>query len=155
MHGCFLCVCTDLAIIADLPRESYPSFRRFLGAEFVALAVACEWPQLVKFQFIGIPRVGATLAVALKNRGFAPATKGDRKGRPYACISNSLLNSNLKNCRKKPPWGNHGGSDYRLPSSFSAGSFFWRSFNASAAWRSRSIHFTGVISTCKGVIKKL
>ena len=48
-----------------------------------------------KFQFIGIPRVGATLAVALKNRGFAPAAKGDRKGRPYACISNSPINSNL------------------------------------------------------------
>ena len=51
--------------------------------------------RLGKFQLIGIPRVGATLAVALKNRGFAPATKGDRKDRPYACVSNSPINSNL------------------------------------------------------------
>ena len=48
-----------------------------------------------KFKFIGIPRVGATLAVALKNRGFATAAKGDRKGRPYACIFNSPITSNL------------------------------------------------------------
>ena len=37
-----------------------------------------------KWQFIGIHRVGATLVVALKNRGIAPVAKGDRKGRPYA-----------------------------------------------------------------------
>jgi hypothetical protein len=47
-----------------------------------------------KWQFIGIHRVGATLAVALKNRGIAPAAKGDRKGRPYACISNNPINCN-------------------------------------------------------------
>ena len=50
---------------------------------------------VIKFQLVGIPRVGATLAVALKNRGFVLAAKGDRKGRPYACISNSPLNSKL------------------------------------------------------------
>ena len=47
-----------------------------------------------KLEFIGIHRVGATRAVALKNRGIAPAAKGDRKGRPYACISNSPTNCN-------------------------------------------------------------
>ena len=36
-------------------------------------------------------RVGATLAVAQN----IPGTKGDRKGRPYACISNSPINCNL------------------------------------------------------------